>query len=83
MMVRRGFADAAQRIQELYLARRKEEAVAAVPDEFCDEMALVGPPARIRERYRACAECGVTGLTVSTEQPEALELMAALAGEAR
>jgi alkanesulfonate monooxygenase SsuD/methylene tetrahydromethanopterin reductase-like flavin-dependent oxidoreductase (luciferase family) len=79
MMVRRGFGDAAQRIQELYLAHRKDEAVDAVPDEFCDEMALVGPPARIRERYRPWAECGITGLTVSTEQPEAMELMATLA----
>ena len=79
MMIRRGFGDAAQRIQELVLARRKDEAVAAVPDEFCDEMSLVGPPARIRERYRAWADCGITGLTITTEQPEAMELMAGLA----
>ncbi|MEK7701773.1 MAG: LLM class flavin-dependent oxidoreductase [candidate division NC10 bacterium] len=78
MMVRRGFGDAAQRIQELFLAKRKDEAVAAVPDEVCDEMSLVGPPARIRERYRAWAECGITGLTIVTEQPEAMELMASL-----
>ena len=77
-MVRRGFGDAAQRIQELFLAKRKDEAVAAVPDEVCDEMSLVGPPARIRERYRAWAECGITGLTIVTEQPEAMELMASL-----
>jgi hypothetical protein len=80
MMVRRGFGDAAQRIQELYLAKRKDEAVAAVPDEFCDEISLVGPAARIRERYRAWAESGITGLTLVTEQPEAMELMASLAG---
>jgi F420-dependent oxidoreductase-like protein len=79
MMVRRGFGDAAERIQELFLARRKAEAEAAVPDEFCDEMALVGPAARIRERYRAWAGCGITGLTISTAQTEALELMAELA----
>jgi F420-dependent oxidoreductase-like protein len=78
MMIRRGFGDAAQRIQELYLAHRKEEAVAAVPDEFCDEQSLVGPAARIRERYRAWAECGITGLTIVADQPEALELMARL-----
>ena len=36
MMVRRGFGDAAKRIQELYLARRKDEAIAAVPDEWVD-----------------------------------------------
>ena len=79
MMVRRGFGDAAQRIQELYLAKRKDEAVTAVPDEFCDEMALVGPVARISERYRAWADSGITGLTITTEQPEAMGLMAKLA----
>jgi F420-dependent oxidoreductase-like protein len=78
MMIRRGFAEAAQRIQELYLAKKKDEAEAAVPDEFCDEMALVGPVGRIRERYRAWADSGITGLTVVTEQPEAMELMAGL-----
>ena len=35
-----------------------------MPDEFCDEMALVGPAGRIRERYRAWADSGITGLTV-------------------
>ena len=79
MMVRRGYPDAAARIQELYLGGRKEEAAAAVPDEFCDEGALVGPIGRIRERYRPWADSGITGLTVVAEQPEALELMAALA----
>jgi len=74
-----GKAVTAQRIQELFLAKRKDEATAAVPDEFCDEMSLVGPVARIRERYRAWAECGITGLTLVTEQPEAMELMASLA----
>ena len=79
MMIRRGFGEAAQRIQELFLAKRKEEAVAAVPDEFCDEMSLVGPVARIRERYKAWADCGITGLTIVADQPEAMELMAGLA----
>jgi alkanesulfonate monooxygenase SsuD/methylene tetrahydromethanopterin reductase-like flavin-dependent oxidoreductase (luciferase family) len=79
MMIRRGFGDAAQKIQELYLAKRKDEAVAAVPDEFCDEMSLVGPAGRIRERYKAWADSGITGLTLVTDQPEAMELMASLA----
>ena len=79
MLVRRGFGDAAQRIHELFLARPREEGVAAVPDEFCDEMSLVGPAARIRERYRAWADCAITGFAISTAQPEAMELMAGLA----
>jgi hypothetical protein len=80
MMVRRGYGEAAARIQELYLAGRKQEAMDAVPDEYCDEAALVGPTQRIRERYRAWEGSGATGLTVLTQQPEALELMAELAG---
>jgi F420-dependent oxidoreductase-like protein len=75
-----GYGEAAARIQELYLAGRKDEAVTAVPDDFIDETALVGPPPRVRERYRAWAECGVTGLVIATAQDEALELMATLAG---
>jgi F420-dependent oxidoreductase-like protein len=80
MMAERGYGEAADRIQELYLAGRKDEAVAAVPDEFVDESALVGPPARVRERFRPWAECGITGLTIATQQTEAIELMAELAG---
>jgi alkanesulfonate monooxygenase SsuD/methylene tetrahydromethanopterin reductase-like flavin-dependent oxidoreductase (luciferase family) len=80
MMIRRGFPEAAQKIQELYLAGRKAEAIAAVPDEFCDEGALIGPPQRIRERYREWEDSGATGLTLSCRQVEGLELMAELAG---
>jgi hypothetical protein len=36
IMVRRGFGDAAKRIQELYLAGHKAEATATVPDEWVD-----------------------------------------------
>src|SRR6187455_950792 len=56
MMIRRGFKAAADRIQELYLAHRKEEAAAAVPDEWVDGRSLVGPPDRIKERYKAWAD---------------------------
>jgi len=51
-----------------------------VPDEFVDEQALVGPPDRIRARYQAWADSGITGLHVGTRQPAALELMAEVAG---
>ncbi len=80
MMVRRGYGEAAARIQELYLSGRKAEAAEAVPDEYIDEGALLGPPERIRERYKAWEGSGVTGLTINGGQTEALELMAELAG---
>jgi F420-dependent oxidoreductase-like protein len=80
LMVRQGFPEAAARIQELFLAGRKEEAAAAVPDELIDLRALVGPPGRIRERYRAWEDSGATGLIIRTNQDEAIELMARAAG---
>ena len=43
---RRGFGDAAKRIQKLCLAGQMAEAVATVPDEWVDLKSL-GPPARI------------------------------------
>ncbi|MGH0028841.1 MAG: LLM class F420-dependent oxidoreductase [Myxococcota bacterium] len=83
MMVQRGYGDAAKKIQELYLAGKKAEAAAAVPDEYVDEGALLGPPQRIRERYRAWEDAGVTGLTLNGARDAELELMAELAGTQR
>jgi F420-dependent oxidoreductase-like protein len=76
IMVRRGFREAAERIQELYLAHHKDEAAAAVPDEWVDAKSLVGPKARIKQRYRAWEDSGLTGLTVRTKSLEAIEAMA-------
>ena len=76
MMIRRGFKDAAERIQELYLAHRKEEAIAAVPDEWVDLKSLVGPAARIKQRYRAWEDSGADSISVRSRQPEAIEVMA-------
>ena len=78
MMIRRGFKDEADRIQELYLAKRKDEAIAAVPDEFVDSGALIGPKDRIAERFRAWEDSGVTGLTISGNS-EAIKTMAEVA----
>ena len=77
-----GYGDAAARIQELYLAGRKQEAEAAVPDELCDELSLVGPAARIRDRFKVWEDAGVTTLLVGSRQPETLHLMADIAGAA-
>jgi F420-dependent oxidoreductase-like protein len=75
MMIRRGFGEAAERIQELYLAKRKDEAIAAVPDAFVDQGALVGPEDRIRKRFRAWEDSGASGLTVSGDD-RAIRFMA-------
>ncbi len=83
-MGRRGFPEAAARIQELWLAGRKAEARAAVPDEYLEQTALLGSAARIQQRWERdfapLEATGVTGVIVSTDQPEALKLLAELAG---
>jgi F420-dependent oxidoreductase-like protein len=83
MAVKYGYGDAAAKIQELYLAGRKQEATDLVPDELVDEMSLVGPVARIKERYRAWEDAGVSTMLVNTRQNEALQLMADITGVSR
>jgi F420-dependent oxidoreductase-like protein len=64
LAVRLGFGDAAKKIQDLYLGGDKAGAVAAVPDEMVDEIALVGPKDRIKQRLAAWEDSAVTGLMV-------------------
>jgi F420-dependent oxidoreductase-like protein len=78
-LVRRyGWEAEAERIQELYLAGKQREAIAAVPDELVDAVALVGPKERIAERLEAWRETPVTTLVLGTVQPEALQTLAEL-----
>ena len=62
---RMGFEEAAGRIQELYLAKQHRDAAAAVPMEFIDATALIGPRARIRDRLQRYADVGVGTLSVA------------------
>jgi F420-dependent oxidoreductase-like protein len=75
---RYGWEDAAERIQELYLAGHQREAIAAVPDELVDAVALVGPKERIADRLAAWRETPVTTLIAGTPDPEALAVLAEL-----
>jgi len=59
---RYGYEDAATTIQDLYLAGKKAEAEAAVPDALVDEVALCGPRERIRERLAEWKSAGITTL---------------------
>ena len=79
-MARRGFPEAAARIQELWLAGRKQEAVAAVPEEYLEQGSLIGSEQRIRERWPSVAAPGVTGLIVGAPGVAELRLLAELAG---
>jgi F420-dependent oxidoreductase-like protein len=74
---RYGYEEAAQRIQDSYLAGRKDEATAAVPDALVDEVALCGPRERLRERLAEWKTSGATTLMV-TGDTAAVRTMAEL-----
>jgi F420-dependent oxidoreductase-like protein len=73
---RYGFEEAARTIQDLYLAGRKDEAAAAVPDQLADEVSLVGPPERIRDRLAPWRDSGVTTIICGLRQVEAMRTLA-------
>jgi alkanesulfonate monooxygenase SsuD/methylene tetrahydromethanopterin reductase-like flavin-dependent oxidoreductase (luciferase family) len=59
-----GYGDAARTIQDLYLAGKKKEAEAAVPEDLMVKTALIGTEGHVRDRLRALTDSGVRTLTV-------------------
>jgi F420-dependent oxidoreductase-like protein len=57
---RYGFAEAAEKVQDLFLAGDKEQAAAAVPDELVRGVALIGSEAEVKERVQAFGAAGVS-----------------------
>jgi hypothetical protein len=86
LATRYGYGAEADRIQELYLAGRKEEAIKVVPDELTRDISLIGPEGYVKERIAAFAQSGVTTLNVAPLADDAagrvrmIERVKALAG---
>ena len=59
LVQRYGYVDEAALIQDLYLAGRKDEAAAAVPDDLVRAMSLIGPRTEVAERIEAFRDSGV------------------------
>gem|GEM_PF-2970 len=78
LVSRYGFDDAAAAIQDLYLAGRKQEATAAVPDELVDLIALCGPKERIAERLAAWEASPITTMNITAFDVQAVQVMAEL-----
>jgi len=81
-----GYEDAAKRIQDAYLAGRKDEAAALVPAELVEKTSLIGPDGWVAERLEAFRETGVTTLAVTSlaathaQRVADIERLRALAG---
>ncbi|MEZ0068301.1 F420-dependent oxidoreductase-like protein [Streptacidiphilus sp. MAP12-20] len=78
LMARMGYEAEARLIQELFLAGRREEAIAAVPAAFADEISLVGSRARIADRVAAWRSTPVTDLLITSRDPATLRTLAEL-----
>jgi F420-dependent oxidoreductase-like protein len=76
LIQRFGYVEEAVRVQELFLSGDRTGATAAVPDRLIDEIALCGPPSRIRELLEQWEASPVTTMVLDTEQCEALKLIA-------
>ncbi len=70
---RYGYVDEAEKIQDLFLTGKRDEAFAAVPDDYVDRASLTGDPERVKERIEVYRSVGVSYLDISippeTENP--------------
>ena len=77
---RLGHEAAASKIQDLFLDGKYKEAAMAVPDEYVDQVALVGPKERIVERLKVWQEASAKGhvgaILLSGASLEAVRLIA-------
>jgi len=70
LAVRMGYVDAAAEIQDRYLSKQIQEAMAAVPLDFIERTSMIGPRRRITERIREYAAAGVGTLSISLFAPD-------------
>jgi F420-dependent oxidoreductase-like protein len=76
-LVRRmGYGDAVDKIQQFFFEGKRAEAAAAVPDQFADEISLVGSSARIRDRLQAWKQTPITTILAGTRDAAALRVLA-------
>lgn len=63
---RAGYEDDAKAVQRLWVDRKKDQAIARVPDEMVLKTNLIGTEAMIKERLAIYRQAGVTGLRLQT-----------------
>jgi F420-dependent oxidoreductase-like protein len=68
LMARMGFEEEAYKIQDLFFEGRRDEAIAAVPDDFVDEISLVGPVSRIKGRLEEWRKSPVTTILIGANK---------------
>jgi len=65
VFARMGYEDVARKVQDLYLEGKKQEAAATIPLKMVEDVALVGPPGKIKEELSRWEETVLTTLLLS------------------
>ncbi len=72
---RYGWEAEAEKIQDLFLSGHRNEAFAAVPDEYLDLSMLCGDEGYVRERLQVYKDVGVTHLNIDPKGEHPLEVI--------
>ena len=67
---RGGFAEACEQVRNLWLEKRREEAVAAVPDEMIDKTMIIGDESHVKSRLKQYEAAGITDLMLHPVAPD-------------
>ena len=73
---RMGYADITDRVQELFLAGKRDEAAALIPDKLVEELHIIGDAAKVRDKVQEWEATGVTTLLLSCRSPEEVRQVA-------
>ena len=65
VFARMGYEEACEKIQELYLAGNKKDAIAAVPTEMVEAISLIGPPEKIKDELSLWEDSVVNTMLIS------------------
>jgi F420-dependent oxidoreductase-like protein len=75
VFVRLGYEDIASHVQDLYLQGRKDEATASIPLKLVEDVALIGPPGKIKDELPQWRDSCLTTMLLSGP-PQMLEMVA-------
>ena len=75
---RMGYADITDQVQELFLAQKRDEATALIPDELVEDMHIIGDAAYVKDRVAAWEETGVTTLLLCCRNADEVRQVAEL-----
>ncbi len=78
LFIRMGYEAEAEKIQQLFMEDKRDEAARVIPDELADAMALVGPVDRIKDRLQAWRDSRVTTMLVTAQDVDTLRAIADL-----